>query len=224
MVVKNAAYWSSRRRKQFGRFAGKSAQAYMKPSVPAIARAAWSGVKYLRTLVNSETHKLDTSTSGNVTTTATITHITAIAQGDGINQRTGNSILVNYIYMRTQIVLNASATTSMFRLLLIRDLQQVGDTAPALLDVLTTADCNSFLNANNVGRFKILHDCVYSLDNAQRKQLFFKKYIKLNQHVRYNGSASSDIQKGGIYLMVLSDQTTNPVQIYNNVRINWHDN
>lgn len=217
-------YWANRRSKQWSRFGGKLGKVYEKPTTSSIAKAAWSGVKYLRTLVNSENHKLDTDFDGNVANTGGITHVTAIGQGDGLNQRTGNSCLLSYLSLKCYITQHASATLSAVRCILFIDLQQISDTSPAIGDLLTTVSIRSHYNANNVGRFKVLYDQVYTMDGAKTKSLWIRKNFTLNRHVRFNGSATTDIQKGGIYWALLSNEATNTPALLSQVRVGWHDN
>lgn len=134
---RGAAYWAGRRRKQGGRAMGKAVKAYANPTIPNIARAAWSGVKYLRTLVNSELHRLDITAAGaTLSTTAGITHLTQIAQSDTSFGRTGNQILLSWINFRASLVSHASSTASIARVMIVLDKQQVADTSPVIGDIL----------------------------------------------------------------------------------------
>lgn len=224
-MAKSAQYWADRRKKQFGRFGKKVVTAYGNPSVPTIARAAWSGVKYLRTLVNSEVHKLDTTLNSDIDSSGYVTHLSGIAQGDAINNRTGNAILAKYLSTRFSLFVHTSATYSLCRVIFFIDQQQIADTAPAVTDVLTSASTVAHYNANNVGRFKILSDKMYKLVvGGDSAMLALKTNIRLQRHIRYNGSATSDINRGGVYVLFLSSEATNKVHIIGNSRLTWHDN
>lgn len=222
-MARSAEYWSARRKKQFGRFGSKALAAYSKPSVSGIAKAAWSGVKYLRTLVNSEVHKLDHQSTTTVSTSGGIIHLTDIVQGDADSTRTGNSVLVSGINIDLRMVKHASATTSFMRVIIFQDNQQVADTTPSVTDILATPNFNDFLSRTTVGRFKILSSRVYNFE-ANNVIRTYKKYFKISHHVRFNGTQSTDIQKGGIYLLVISDQVTNVPSLVYNTRTYFHDN
>jgi len=43
-------------------------------------------------------------------------------------------------------------------------------------------------------------------------------------HVKYNGSANSDIQRNGIYFAVISDQVSLFPAMESNIRIGYRDN
>lgn len=83
MSRKNAAYWTARRNKTGGKFLNNIRKAYDRPNVNSIARAAWSGVKGLRALINAEKHFADSSGGGTiVSSTGAVIDYTQIAQGD----------------------------------------------------------------------------------------------------------------------------------------------
>lgn len=190
-----------------------------------IASKAWAMAKYLKSIVNVEHHKVDfpISATGSVGTTPVITNLTAIATGDTEGTRTANSILLRYLYMKQTVRLNASSNYARVRVVVVRDKQQVGDTAPAWLDVYESTSPIALLNKNTVGRFDILFDKCYDLD-ANNAQFVVDKYIRLQSHARYNGSASTDIQKGGIYYMYVGDDNTNQQSLTANLRMCYVDN
>jgi len=223
-MKRNSTYWRKRQSKQFSRFTGKSVSAFTQPSVGGIAKAAWSGVKYLRTLVNSEVHKLDGTETNAITSSGAVVHLSGIAQGDTVSGRTGNSVLTKYLSYRHIIVINASATTTHIRVIIFRDNQQVSDTSPAVTDVLNTASCTSFLNAANAGRFQILSDKFIRLAAQGPQSVFQKVNLNENKHIRFNGTSGSDVQKGGLYALFLSDQGTNTAGQEFRWRLAYHDN
>jgi len=108
--------------------------------------------------------------------------------------------------------------------MLIVDNQQISDTAPTTAELLQTSSCLSALNSNQSGRFKILKNWFFTIDNAKNKTRVIDYYSKLWHHVKFNGTLGGDIQKGGIYLFFLSDQPTNTPTIYYNCKIGYHDN
>ena len=175
-----------------------------------MARLAYSGVKYLKNLINVEKQKVDfTVSNGGVSTTPSVVHLSAIAVGDAEGSRTGNSLLSKYLYIKGSLLMNGSALATKVRLVFIRDKQQVGDTSPGYTDVYEAANTLAFLNKNTVGRFDVLFDKTYNLDTINNQVVMPDLYLKLNSHIRYNGTASTDIQKGGLYAMIISDQATN---------------
>ena len=213
-------------RKRFGLRRKRAGGSWMRYGAKAggLAYKAYKGFQYLRGLINVEHQKVDfTVVNGAQSTTPTITHVTAIAVGDAEGSRTGNSILAKYIYLKGSLLLNTSANATKIRFVLLRDKQQIADTAPSYTDVYEAANTLSFLNKLTVGRFDILWDKNYDLD-ANNPQALMDKYIRLNSHVRYNGTASTDQQKGALYCMVISDQATNTPTLSIAARLMYIDN
>lgn len=214
-----------RRRGRFGRRRGRFGVPWWKRkySVGDLAHTAWRGVRYLKGLVNSETFKFDTSTTVNPSSTGAVVHLTAIAQGDGDSDRNGNSVFSRSLYIRGIMTKNASATTTFLRVLIVRDNQQVGDGTPGVTDILESAANTAPLNSNTVGRFTVLWDRIFALDSDKLTDQFVR-FIPMRYHIRYNGSAGTDIQKGGLYLVHLSDQATNTPSLNFHARVGYHDN
>lgn len=198
-------------------------------AVRFLARKAARGVRYIRGLVNSEMFKRDIAETGaDVSTSTYITHFTAVAQGDGDGQRTGNSIFVRNTNCKGVLRWNASAAYvgCTVRIALVMDTQQIGDTSPGWTDVYEAVTPWSHLNSDTVGRFTILASKTFHLNASTNSNapFFFNKPMR--HHVRYNGTASTDVQRGGIYLMAISDiaAASAPPQILYENRLSYHDN
>lgn len=216
-------------RKRGGSFVRKaSGYARQASSAYALAKSAWAGVKMLKSLVNVEKKKFDTEvTISNVTSSGTIYDLDLIAQGDTDQTRDGNSVLCQYINLKGRVQ-QANNIPSTVRLILFIDLQQIGDTAPGVNDVLDPSFTNKYsapLNNDTVGRFKILSDKSYNFNPGSDILKSFKMFHRLTgHHIRYNGASSTDIQKGGIYLLTISDQSTLFCSIDFSSRLTFTDN
>lgn len=198
-----------------------------KYSTAQIARAAWRSAKYIRGLVNSEMFHLDQSIS--LAAQSSITHITGLTQGDEFTQRTGRSILLKSINLGGSLQIHPSVSqNTRIMIALVQDKQQVSDTAPLITDIFTTGTSpHTFLNANTLGRFTILWRKHYTLSPATgggKDAYSFSKFTPMNCHIRYNGTTSTDIQKNGVYLVVITSEATNYPTVELTSRISWHDN
>lgn len=195
-----------------------------KYSTAQIARAAWKATKYIKGLVNSEMLHHDVGQDATtVLSTGTVYSLTAISNGDDAGTRTGNSILLRTLLNRIRFTKHASATTTVVRFILLWDTQQIGDTTPAPGDILQYADVDSPLNLASSGRFKVVVNKTVAL-SSQMPIWHSERYLKLYKHIRYNGSASTDIQKNGLYLLVVGDQATNLPTMDWYARVGYHDN
>lgn len=200
-----------------------------KYSVRDVAEAAYKGVKYIKGLVNSEMYKLDISgaTSTFYSDGSAVTHMTPVAQGDGVAARTGNSILAKYLTIHGVATRTTSGdAVQTCRLVIVMDKQNIADeTNPGYSTVFTAANPHALINADTAGRFQILYDKVFTLDTVRSLARTFKINIPLNTHVKFNGTAATDIQKNSIWLMTISTQTVSnqPVFTYQ-ARLGYHDN
>ena len=191
----------------------------------SLAVGAARSVRYLSGLVNSEMFSHDVNgTSSTITDSGTIAPLIDISQGDNEFTRTGNSIFVRSVFGRFNFAIHSSAIYSTIRMIFFQDTQQVGDTAPAVTDVLQTASYLSPLNNDTKGRFKILKDMTIRLDEAANQVANRKVYLPMRHHVRYNGSSSGDIQRGGLYYLVITNSTVNQPTYSWYVRTSYHDN
>lgn len=198
-----------------------------KYSAQQLAVKAWKATKYLKGLVNSEMlHKDTTINFGGAQ--SNITSLVAIAQGDTDAGRTGNSILLRNIYMRGTLAINNSVIgNTRVTLALVKDTQQTSDSTPAVADIFQSpSDPDSLLATGQFGRFKLLWRKTYVLTpiGGGRNVLSLNKYWKLYDHIRYNGSASTDIQKNGYYLVAISSESSNYPAVTFNSRIGYRDN
>lgn len=187
-----------------------------------------NNVMWLKRLVNVEIKKYDANVAAaSVPSTGTVYPLHEIAQGDTDQQRNGLSIKPLTILIKYTCLNNATAVTTNTRVLLVKDLQQVADTNPAVGDILDGSVAPLYqapLNNASVGRFKILKDFNIILDNARSNRKDGKIFAKLFGHIRYNGVNATDIQKNGYYLVLVSDQPTNAPLFLFNERLSYADN
>ena len=201
-----------------------------KYSTMQLAKKAWQATKYLKGLVNSEKFNIDrTLTLGS--TQSDIYGLVRIAQGDGESDRTGNSVLVRSIYLRGYMQVNSAVTgNTRVSLVLVQDLQQIADTNPAVLDIFNGITPESMINRSNtnntVGRFKIIWRKNYNLtpSTGSTPSINIDKYFKVYSHVKFNGTANTDIQKNGYYLVILTSEATNYPTVSITSRVCYHDN
>lgn len=194
-----------------------------------LAAKAWQGVKYLKTLVNVEFKKHDSQASNTPSTSGVVTTLAAIAQGDTDQTRSGNSILAKSLYLQYTMKQHASASETFVRMVIFRDLQQISDTAPSIGDILDSTFSSQYWLAplNNefgVGRFQVLADRRFSFSGNGNECRIGKLYIPLKFHIRYNGSTVSDIQKNGLYMIMVSSEATNTPTVEHVARLTFVDN
>lgn len=202
-----------------------------KYSVAQMASKAIKGVSYLKGLVNAELHKHEVARSTtSVFNGGALYPLNAISQGDADDQRTGNSIFVRYVNITGVVSHGTDTVIHKTRVMLVRDKQQVGDTAPSPGDVLEDVGNNlspfSKLNSQSAGRFDVLYSKLF-ITYPDRAGIPFNIKLNMRSHIRYNGAASGDIQKNGLYIVVIGDYaspyaTAQSVQFLG--RVSYYDN
>lgn len=175
--------------------------------------------------VSSETKVLDTNDTGfSIGTTAKIDHLSNIDGGTNINQRVGTKVSPMYILGRLEFVHNPSATVTFVRVIIFQDLQQVLSTTPSSLSLLQSTDTRSPLNIQNRGRFKIIYDDLFNLNNFDKTGIVYKFNRKVPMSMQWSNNTGTNIQKNGLYIFFLSsDNTNSPLGSYY-LRLSYKDN
>ncbi len=134
-----------------------------------------------------------------------------IAQGLDINDRIGNQISIKAVFIKWSIsktIGGGSLSCEYVRVGVYQDLQQLADAAPTLQTVYEEGGGEPFAYRffETVGRFKVLWQRTFRLttDFCQFKLSTAIKFPGAGLLVRFNGPASNDIQKNGLYIFAQS--------------------
>lgn len=190
-----------------------------------LAKKAMAGVKALRGIINSEKKFHDYDIIEEVTTAGSSYGLTDIAQGDTNTTRTGNSIMAKSVQIRGNVQFSNASVKHVVNVYLVHDTQQASDTKPSFSTIFENNNVRSFLNSDTIGRFSILKKWTYVPTDQTLFQ--FDEWIDLgNHHVRYNGTAATDIQRGGLYMVQVSNQPsgTGAPQMVFASRVTYYDN
>lgn len=198
-----------------------------KYSVGEMATNALKGVAYLKGLVNSERMYFDCNDTQGPTYNGAITLLSGIATGDDDGARTGNSILARSLYLNFSSTINASATTTLVRLIVFMDKMNTG-TAPTVADILSTPG-NGYaplcpLNVDHTSRYKVLMDKKLTLSINGSRIARTIKYVPLMTHIKYTGVNATDVYKNNIYVLYITDQLANTPLVNLCSRLGYHDN
>lgn len=163
----------------------------------------------------------------NITTGHSITHITAIAQGDTVATRTGNAVILKKLNFRGGFTESSMTDGNHYRLCIVQDKQQVADTDPSISDIFNPSSPNTVLpNVNSLERYRVIW-MSNSIGGTNTKTGFgpssWEYSTNLNVRVGYNGTAGTDIQKNGLYFIVLSDDVSDTVDFSGIVRLQYTD-
>ncbi len=156
-------------------------------------------------------------TQASLTTSGTINLIPGIAQGVLSSQRVGKKCTLVKMNATFHCVMASSATTdtAMIRCIIYRDKQQGVDAKMTPTLLLETVHPMSQLNTFRIKRTGIIYDKLFMI-RENRKGLVWRFSKKMNIAQIYNGALGSDIDKNGIFILLIADQGTDlPVFSYN---------
>lgn len=142
-----------------------------------------------------------------------------IVQGVNINERIGNVIEPKKIQIKGHVTMASDAANNRtkFRYAVVRIKQQPTSTVPATNTVLAGVGAATVTESlwNSAGlsnkEFDILVDKSFELDlvgNGSHKSFNITLGKKLDRLIHYNGAAATNVGKGTLQLLIMSDQPT----------------
>ncbi len=160
--------------------------------------------------------------------TITITPITLIGQGDSASSREGNKIVLTSLQMKYTFKQSTAAIATRCRVMLVLDKQTNGAvfTAGELLQSTSLGTAIvSPLNLDGAFRFKVLYNKVHTLSSEGSVVQYSEMFKKMNIQARYSGSggAQSNILSSGLYIVHLSDESSNTPNISYFTRVRFID-
>lgn len=151
-----------------------------------------------------------------------------VPQGLKVTERTGDSIKPMRLAGRVFITQHGSAQKTALRCILFRGKNENG-TQYNVSDLLDTShiSTNQYLapkDWNERFRTKIIYDKTFHLSNNGTSQAWADWNIKLFGHIQYVQEDATDIENGGLYMLLISNEPTNS-PIFNYVlRLSFTDN
>jgi len=204
----------NRQRRSRRRNGGDSVGKYFGDAWSLAKRTAY-GLNEIRKPINIEEKELVTNAvSAPFDTNGALVPISRIAQGSNYTDRIGNSIKMQHIEVRGRIFKNASASFSVMRVLLIRDLDGYGS-VPNIPDIMETVGTTlaplTQLDFLNRKRFSVLYDELLTLNSTGDSSAVFEIQLPHEGHILYLGStaAAASDGKGSLYMLFISDESTN---------------
>lgn len=202
-----------------------------------IAHQAYNMAKVVASIVNSEKKYYDASISYDTNTTANVTCLTAMAQGDTNITRNGNTIALKSLQVHGYWQSDSAVPAEQCRIMLVRDNDNLGGTAPAITDILESAGVIQLRNKNTPKRFTVLMDKVYCANTSKlvNRIDYFKKFKMLKDRkgnptksvkCLFDGVNNTDYTRGHIFLVAIGNtataSTTSTLQVH--TRIRYYDN
>ena len=185
----------------------------------------------LKQLINVEFKLKDTALTSTVNNSGTLVLLNGLQKGDGVSNREGVSIRNKSLLLNGYCTIDNAATFGMIRRIIFINRQPTG-IAPSIANVLDnsiTSYVNAPRNLNNRSDIVILKDDKIMLSNSGNKIAKFPDtYMKLNMHTIYNTGSDlgtvADIQTGALYVLYVSDSSSNNPNINALHRVRYIDN
>jgi len=188
-----------------GRFAGDAF---------SLAKRAVIGLNEVRKLINIETKVLDLDTSFGSTTTTDVYYASGISQGTDIGNRVGDSIKIQSLSFRGHVTIGAAATSTRYRLILVRDMQNQGS-LPTAAQIFETVSAGvterSPPNYINRDRFAVLYDEFFCLNPATSYIHPIEADVPLDRHIRFRGTTNgvASAAEGSLFWVSVSSEGVN---------------
>lgn len=192
-------------------------------SAKSIATTALKLVK--KSMNKVEVKNTDFSSNFTQGTTPIISPLHLITQGTSSVQRIGNKISAAGLSFRFYAYKHPSSIVNNIRVVIVQDTQQISDASTvSWLSVFSQTNVVALRNLDTERhRFKILFDKSYQFSASTVGKPTTQHWIPIKTPLYYNGSANSDIQKNGIYVLTYGDDNTNQAAIYYYARIYFTD-
>lgn len=185
-----------------------------------------STVSKLRGLTNAEVKYSDTSMNTNPSNAGQVSYCSGVTQDVDNNQRIGRSIKLVNMSWTYMCELNAGVTlASQVRIIVFIDYECNG-AAPAVLDLLSTADITSPYNmVFSLRRFRVLYDKLFALSKNGTACVTGHEGIPYKGHVYFEGISNgiASAGKGSIFCLHISNEATNTPNVNMRHRIRYVD-
>lgn len=208
----------------------RSARRQFRKDPLSTAEKALRVANQTKKLLNVEFKHVTSGSTSNISSSGAVVHLSQIAQGADNNDRNGRSVKLKSLHVRSRMTAGASSVAGdIVRTMLVVDRDAAG-VAPTITEILDSADPSSFRNIDSEqGRFKVLLDRThvispYGVDQNCRDFWVWNK--DMDMHIKYDGTAGTDISKNGIYLVQVGMYATAAFQTTQDteVRLRYVDN
>lgn len=192
------------------------------------ANKALAVAQSVRRLVNVEYKSVPTVLTADPNSTGTVQNLTAVAQGNDQDERSGNKIRLKRIVVKGTVEIHASGETSRVHIVVARD-NNGSTTIPSITDLYTSADAlqkgvPKLGDPQSNSRFSILMDKMILVNDVARNQHYVNFSRTLDSHCFFSGTAATDEGKGALYVFMASNEATNDPIVAITARVWYIDN
>lgn len=199
---------------------GKQIKRYAKKgmSIAQTAGKALAIAEEVAGLLNTEINIVEQYIAPTFSQSGQLTAFTFPGQGDGSSERVGDQFRMKRIELKGYLKINASATHSFARIILLREVSP-GSTPLTVANVLHDTNTTSigtadaphlFYERDGRQRFKVLMDKTYHLESGTNEliPLRWSKSYKKGPIVEFN-SGTTTVTRNKFYFLVITDESIN---------------
>ncbi|QGH73225.1 MAG: capsid protein [CRESS virus sp. ctrF513] len=206
-----------KKRSRFGRFLRGAAKTAM------VASTALRVAKQVKGLVNVEYKKRDLAQSESPdNATLSVAGLCSIGQGDTDQARNGNEVRAKGIQFRLSLSKHSTATNTMVRIMLLRCVDG-GTPTVNILENVGTYRCLAPKASQYANQFITIKEWTVVLNQTTPIKII-NYYKKLNHHIKWYSTGSTDFKSGSYCLAMLSNEATYLPNIIGYSRIRFIDN
>jgi len=181
----------------------------------------------VKSLMNVEFKKIDVNHTAAVpSTTWSTVLLNGIAQGDDYDMRNGRSVKCTSINVNGFLLKHNSAAQTIIRIALVY-MPRTDLVNPTTSQIFAVDNSTvSKYNINYAGYAKVLYDRTIMLDGANKTMSKLSIRRKLYGHMRFIGTDATvgSIERGGLFLLYMSNEGTNTPTFNYQSRFRYVDN
>lgn len=199
------------------------------PGMSKLIKGANLALKVLNSERLIKQEAITLSFNNSQTSAANVIHLSDIDQGDGQTQRTGNSVRYNSLAWNLNFIQHASATNTAIKMVIFQDTAVPLDhtTKPLITDMYEaqpTLPLQAMMNRDNVGRYRILFETAFYLHSVSDPTKLISGTIQPRNHGKWTGPLGTDLGSGQLYVMFITNESTNLPTVQGFVRTRYYDN
>lgn len=191
----------------------------------SMAKLALRKVRKLERKVEVKFFDNPFQTIASISTTGDIRNIAQVVSGNSFNNRDGNHITPFRLNFRFHWGGIAGGTTDVYRTIIFRDKRQLSGSGPIVLDVLAAASPIAQIKGINHSRYKILFDHTFSNpnDTAIFQNFVGHVSIRMSLQMGWLGTSGGDINQNGLFMLNITNLTTNLPSLKYSTRMFFND-
>lgn len=198
-----------------------------KYSVGDMAQQAYYGMKYVKSLLNTEQKFFDfVPGPQNVDTTGFVQPLSLVPMGPGAQQRDGRQFKATALHLKLLFELSPAQFRDIIRMVVVRART---DVPPTWALMYSATDTLSMRNLNNVRDYQVIHERIIDLDAGNDQSLQISCDLKLASKVQFavaDVAGNATPEWGNIYIMFLGRFAagSNPSSVNYYSRLRYVDN